>query len=118
MKYCNVNSNRHHLWKGILFVLCFLCHLPAKSDDYKPMLKDGRIWNYIEVYDSYFLEFIKDAPVEIKNDYRKNSVETYYYIGNVYAASSYVAHAVIYLVDDIKERIYQNKQLHKNKRYA
>ena len=49
MKRCNVLSVRHHLRMSIFFLLCVLCYETAKAE-YKPMLKDGRIWNCMEVY--------------------------------------------------------------------
>lgn len=52
MRHYDYFSARQFLWKGILALLCMLCR-PAAAADYQPMLKDSRIWNYIEVYDNW-----------------------------------------------------------------
>ena len=48
MLYIKELSHRSYL-KTCIFLFCSLCSMSAKAE-YKPMLKDGRIWNLIEVY--------------------------------------------------------------------
>ena len=48
MLYIKELSHRSYL-KICILLFCSLCSMSAKAD-YKPMLKDGRIWNLIEVY--------------------------------------------------------------------
>lgn len=42
---------RHHFLMCSVFFFSLLCHIVTMAD-YKPMLKDGRVWNCIEVYEN------------------------------------------------------------------
>ena len=64
----------HHLWVGALLFLCLLCQLSVVADDYKPILKDGRSWNYIEVHQESVAVDLDGHIVDV-DDPRWNSDE-------------------------------------------
>ena len=61
MKYINNKKDRVNfvfrvLFKypriGVFFILFLVCYMQAHAE-YKPMLRDGRVWNLIEVYERF-----------------------------------------------------------------
>ena len=68
----------HHLWVGALLCMCLLCQLSVVADDYKPILKDGRSWNYIEVHQESVAVDLDGHIVDV-DDPRWNSDEEEWY---------------------------------------